>query len=287
MSPKSRPVIQILLHSYTFRDLPLEEAFVAARDFGYDGLELSRVHFDDAAPEADLKRAAELASTYGVPIAVLDFACDFISPDDADRTEAAEKLERNMRAAAKHGVSLMNGYVGVLAEDGQPFSANGSALANDGHYEYAAEALRRAIPLADELGLTLSLEIHMNTIHDTVASMRRLLEDVGVPSLRVTPDPGNMYATSMIDRDPVVLGALSDRLGLFHVKNCRDAAGEIDYSVSLEEGTLDIPAYLHLLADIRYNSPLCIEHVGDGDPRTMAQHDIVYLRQCVEQVPRA
>ena len=270
--------MKIVLHSYAFRDRPLEEAFQAAGEFGYDGLELSRVHFDESRLAEELPEAIALGARYGVAVACVDFAGDLIHEDPGVVEQSAALIDRNIAICTEHDVRLMNGYVGVLIGQPEDFSNNGSALATDAHYETAASALSRLGDSAGEHGLRLALEIHMNTIHDTIDSMLWLLNRVASDHVLATPDPGNMFATKARDRDADALDLLKEKIGYFHFKNCRETDGAYDYSVALEEGEIDMPLYLHKLNQFGYNGPVCIEYVGTGDPRALAQKDIAYFR---------
>lgn len=280
---KAHPELKVILHSYSFRDRPFSEACKAAHDFGYDGIELSRVHFDDERLDDELASAINTADSQGVPIVCVDFAGNFLSEDDRVRENSIALLDRNIRLCSEHGIELMNGHAGVLSEDSNDFGQNGSALASDAHYALAADALRSLGGTAAELGVTLALEIHMNTLHDTVASMARLLDQVDRQNVVATPDPGNMYATSTAERDPEALRRLGERIGYFHFKNCAGEAGNYDYSVDLEHGDIDLFRYLQVLNDLGYTGDVCIEHVGELDPRAVASRDIVYLRECMKR----
>lgn len=275
--------LKIFLHSYTFRDRPLREALQAAEDFAYDGLELSRVHFDETRLQEELPRAVELGGMHNIPITCVDFAGDFFSEDEDAVKRSVALIERNIEICADHGIGLMNGYAGVLFGEPDDFANNGSALATDAHYERAAAALRDLAEIAERCGVRLALEIHMNTIHDTVSSMRRLLDLVDSSHVVATPDPGNMYATNVDDRDPEALDAIRDRVGYFHFKTCRESEGAYDYSAGLADGDIDLSRYLHKLEEFGYNGPVCIEHVGAGDPRACVQEDIAYLRRMLKR----
>ena len=274
--------MKIFLHSYTFRDCPLDEAFQAAEDFAYDGLELSRVHFDESRLKVELPRAVELGGKHNIPITCVDFAGDFINEDKNEVKRSADLIARNIEICAGHGIRLMNGYIGVLVGEPNDFANNGSALATDAHYVQAAAALRPLGEIAGKNEVRLALEIHMNTIHDTVSSTRRLLDLVDSDFVVATPDPGNMYATSVADRVPEALDPLRDRIGYFHFKTCRESEGAYDYSVGLADGDIDVSRYLHKLNELGYNGPVCIEHVGTGDPHACAQEDVAYLRRLLK-----
>lgn len=275
--------MKVILHSYSFRDRPFSEACKAAHDFGYDGLELSRAHFDDKQLDHELASAITTADSQGISIVCVDFAGNFISEDGRVRENSIALLDRNIRICSEHGIELMNGYAGLLSADSDDFGQNGSALASDAHYDHAADALQSLGATAAEFGLRLALEIHMNTLHDTVASMARLLDKVDRDNVVATPDPGNMYATSTAERDPEALRRLGERIGYFHVKNCAGETGNYDYSVGLEDGDIDLFRYLQVLNGLGYTGDVCIEHVGELDPRAVASRDIVYLRECMKR----
>jgi sugar phosphate isomerase/epimerase len=136
--------------------------------------------------------------------------------------------------------------------------------------------------VAEKAGVTLTLEIHMNTIHDTVASTLRLLDLVGSPALLANPDPGNMFATCAEDRKPAALDPLTRRIGYFHLKNCRERHGQFDFSTPLAEGDIDMFRVLQRLPALGYTGPVCIEYVGTGDPHVRAEADIHYVKKCLD-----
>lgn len=275
--------MDIILHSYTFREYPLEEVFRSAKKFGYSGLELHQIHFNPTYMDEELARCLKLAKTYGVPIACVDFKADLIQQDAKSANEAANLLKRGIEACAKRGIKRMNGFTGFLVGP-QPadFGLNGSALATPEHYAQCAERLDLVSEVAEELDVLLTLEIHMNTIHDTVSSTLRLLNLVGSEALLANPDPGNMFATYADDRKPGALEPLARRIGYFHLKNCRQRGTAYDYSVPLAEGDIDFCRVLERLPALGYTGPLCIEYVGNGDPHVRAEADIRYLRQTLD-----
>jgi len=273
--------MDILLHSYTFRDYPIEEAVRAAARFGYAGLELHQAHFNPSYIDEELLRCQKMAKTQGVAIACVDFKADLIQSDAAAANEAANLLKRNIEACAKRGIPRMNGFTGFLVGP-QPgdFARNGSKIAVETQYARCAELLDSVVEVAEREGVTLTLEIHMNTIHDTVTSTLRLLDLVGSPALLANPDPGNMFATCTEDRKPAALDPLARRVGYFHLKNCRERQGQFDFSVPLAEGDIDYFRILQRLPSLGYTGPVCIEYVGSGDPHVRAEADLRYLENC-------
>jgi sugar phosphate isomerase/epimerase len=265
--------MEIILHSYTFRDYSLEDALRAARRLGYTGVELHQVHFNASYPEEEVARCIMLADRRGLDISVVDFKADLVQSDARAADEAAALLQRTIHVCERLGIPRMNGFTGFLTgPEPAAFSKNGSAIATEDHYQRCAERLRSVAKIAQQAGVTLTLEIHMNTIHDTVASTRRLLDLVNSPAVLAAPDPGNMYATCPADRDPVALEPLRNRV---------QRGQTYDFSVVLADGHIDTYRYLRQLLDMGYTGPLCLEHVGSGDPHVPARADIEYVKRCL------
>ncbi len=277
--------MDVYLHSYTFRDYPLEEALRAARSHGYDGVELHGIHCNASYFAKELPRCLERAKQHGTAIRCADFKADLVQDDERAVAEAVSLLKTQIETCAEHGIFLLNGFTGFLTgpEPGD-FPRNGSHIAGEGHYARCAEGLREAAQAAERCGVTLTLEIHMNTIHDTVAATSRLLDLVGSERVLAAPDPGNMWATCAENRRPEAVDPLQGRIGYLHLKNCRLTDAECDFSVGLADGDIDTGSYLKHLADLGYTGPVCLEYVGSGDPHGLAATDIAYIRRCFERL---
>ena len=180
--------MQLVMHSYTFRRYSLREAFVNARRLGWDGIELQPCHFDRERIETELPEAVALGGKLGVPILCVDSGGDFIQDDGAAREAEVRRMERDIEACARCGVSLINGGVGGLVVDRQDYGKNGSALAKDVHYERAADAMRHLGALAAKRSITIVFEIHMNGLVDTIASTARLLDLIGLDNVKANPE---------------------------------------------------------------------------------------------------
>lgn len=278
--------MHVVMHSYTFRTYPLGEALANAQRFEWDGIELQPCHFNRDKIDVELPAAVALAGEFGVPIHCVDFGDDFISDDAAVIEEAVRRTEREIEICAQCGIGLMNGGVGVLVADRDDFGKNGSALAQDVHYERAAAAFKHLGALAAKHGIRLVFEIHMNTLHDTIASTARLLGMIGLDNVMANPDPGNMFATSTAERDPDALDQLDGRIGYFHFKNCVAAAGTYDFSAKLADGHIDLYKWLSKLVAMGYDDAVCIEYCGEGDPHEAARQDLKYLRESLSWIKR-
>lgn len=276
--------MRILLHSYTFRAYHLERAFRKAKEFGYDGIELSTVHFQFSDLENEIPRIRELSEIYALPIVTGDFPADLISSEDSLRT-TIENLRRAIPLFKSLGVEILNGGVGPLAgDDPSDFSRGGSAIAKEEHYERAIKGLKQIVPILEETGLVLTLEIHMNTIHDTATSTVRILEEVGSPLVKANLDPGNMFATAHSEEPLRAIDILGEWMGYIHLKNCRKIGKLYDYTCSLEDGDIDFYKVLSYINEKGYEGDICIEYVGAGDPAPKAKKDISYLKEVLKDI---
>lgn len=277
-------MFKIIMHSYTMRDFPREQAFAHAADCGYDGIELQRVHFKEDYLERELPECLKLSKEYNVPIHCIDFTGDLISDDEAIREESIQLIEKNIRICGGYGIPLMNGFTGFLVADPDNWGANGSAIANDTHFDRAATRLRKLADVARQENVTLTLEIHMNTIHDTIATTARLLDMVDSDQVVANPDPGNMYATSTAEDDPAALDALAGRMGYFHLKNCVRNENAYGYDEFLGDGDIDFAPWLKKIVSLGYDCPICIEYVGAGDAKAAARADLSHLRELLQDI---
>lgn len=274
--------MKLVMHSYTFRTYPFEEAIRSALRFGWAALELQPCHFDRNDIENELPKAAALANNHGIPIHCVDFSGDFINDDAKIRETAVAGMETYIKTCAANGIHLLNGSAGAIALH-EDWGKNGSALATDAHYEIAAEAFRHLGKVAAQHKVEIVFEIHMNTIHDTIASTRRILDMIKLDNVMANPDPGNMFGTSTAERDPEALDQLEGRrIGYMHFKNCEKIGNACNYSVKLADGHIDVYKWVEKLVKIGYDRAICIEYCGEGDPHVAAEQDIAYMRKCLD-----
>jgi 3-dehydroshikimate dehydratase len=265
-----RPV----LHSYALRGHPLDHVLRVAAADGWPAVELSSWHFD---PEfghqsvpAGIAAAVQAAGRYGVEVFCVNYWAVFTAADEAERKMWVERVRTIVDACAAHGVTFVNGAGGWLIRDGEDWdrdwTANGSALASAAHLSRTADCYREVAAYAAERGVRLAVEVHPNTVHDTVAATARLLEMVDHDNLGITLDPANAAVLDAADRDPAVVDRVADRVAHFHLKNCVDAGRVADFSVDAWTGVVDNYRWLARMAALPAVTAVSVEYCGDGDP---------------------
>jgi len=118
------------------------------------------------------------------------------------------------------------------------------------------DTLARAAGLAAEKGVTLALE----TGQESARLLRRTLDDLACPNLKVNFDPANMLLYNM--GDPIeAVEILGPDIRSVHLKDAfpPKVAGEWGQEVPLGEGRANIPLFIHTLRKVGFDGPLCIE----------------------------
>jgi sugar phosphate isomerase/epimerase len=275
----------IIMHSYSLRNFSREEAFTHTAACGYKGIELQRAHFKEQELDSELPQCLRLANDLGLSIHCVDFTADITNDDEKIRQDSIDLIAKNLRICGTHHIPLMNGFTGFLVADADNWGANGSAIAEEKHFDRVTEALIHLCSIAESSNVTLCLEVHMNTIHDTYGTTARLLNRVQSNRLKANPDPGNTFATSAAEHSPLSLDLISESIGYFHMKNCRKTSeGTYSYDGFLGDGEIDFIPYLEKLQSLNYNGPICVEYVGEGDAKAAVKEDIETLRSWLETI---
>jgi len=278
--------MDLLLHSYSLRHYPLGHVFGIAREHGWDGIELVLWHYDAERVEDELTAAVALGGDYGIRIGCVGYAGRFTDSDPQVRAHSVEVTERTIRACARHGITLVNGWAGSLVRDPADWRVNGSAAASPHHYELAAAAYQRLAKVAAAEGVRIAVETHPAAVHDTVAATARLLAMIGDPVVVANPDPGNTYVFGGAERDPAVLDLLAGRIGYFHMKNCLPGEGQANFNVDTAYGCIDNVAWLTKLTALGGIPSLAIEYCGEGDAHPVLAAAPAYARRCLSLAAR-
>jgi L-ribulose-5-phosphate 3-epimerase len=127
------------------------------------------------------------------------------------------------------------------------------------------DTLAKAGQLAAEAGITLAFE----TGQETADLLRRTLDELKAPNLKVNFDPANMLLYDM--GDPIrAVEILGPDIRSVHLKDARRprVRGQWGEEVPLGEGEVDLPRFLQALKRVGYAGPLVIEReVGDQASR--------------------
>lgn len=256
-----------VLHSYSFRNYPLDHILRFAELDGWSAIELSGWHFAADNAHHDISAAVTAGKRHGVTIYCTGYYGDFVTEDQAARKDAIDRVLRVIDASAESGVTLVNGFGGWLQGDnGDDWAGNGSKLAHEEHFERAADAYHQLASFGADRGVRVGIEVHPNTIHDTVATTARLIKLADHDNITMTVDPANAAVINPQDSGPDVLSLAAGKASYFHLKNCLVRDGLTDLTIGTADGIIDNYRWLEKITGMPQIDAVCLEYCGDGDP---------------------
>ena len=188
--------------------------------------------------------------------------------DPALRPERLERFRWALERTRALGLSDLMLHAGFLPEPGDP------------DRKAFLDTLTKVSDLAQAKDITIAFE----TGQETADLLRRTLDDLRCPNLKVNFDPANML---LYDRgDPLrAVEILGPDIRSVHVKDALRPTkpGTWGEEVLLGRGQVNIPEFLRTLQKVGYRGPLCIEReVGNQEQRLAdLAHGVRVLRECL------
>jgi sugar phosphate isomerase/epimerase len=223
-------------------DWTLERCVQAARDYGYDGIELRLIDGVVMGPDADVARIARACD--GLPIACVDTSVSLAQPDPAAR--------------AKHiadGVAMID----IAAALGSPLLRVFGAPPKDADRAAALDAARESMTALAAHGETRGVTVLLET-HDAFCDSASVLNVVrGLPGAGVLWDLLHPYRTGESIETSLI--AYRDTLAHVHIKDGRrpDDGGANWPLTLLGDGDVPIRAMIDALRASGYDGWLSVE----------------------------
>jgi sugar phosphate isomerase/epimerase len=187
----------------------------------------------------------------------------------ATRKERLERFQWGLERTKALGLGDMMLHAGFLPEPGDP------------DRKPFLDTLGQVSQLAAAKGITIAFE----TGQETADLLRRTLDELKCPNLKVNFDPANML---LYDKgDPIrAVELLGPDIRSVHVKDAfrPKTPGTWGEEVPLGEGAVNIRKFVQALQNAGFKGPLCIEReVGDQKARFKdIAHGVRFLRDCLE-----
>jgi sugar phosphate isomerase/epimerase len=314
----SRPVT---LFTGQWADLPLEELAGKTAAWGFDGLELAcwGDHFEvdralDDASYCDgrrelLERHDQRCWALGAHLVgqcVLDPIDErhraILPPEvwgDGDpagvRTRSAERMKDTARAAARFGVTQVNGFTGSQVWHQLYSFPPNDFDAIERAYEEFAEVWAPIMDVFDQEGVRFGLEVHPTEIAYDFVTTRKALDAIDRrEAFGINLDPSH-FAHQFLDAAQFAL-EFADRIYHVHVKDSRRRldglrsilASHLNFGenmrgwdfVSPGHGDVDFEQFFRALNRIGYDGPLSIEWEDSGMDREYgAQDALAFVRR--------
>ncbi|MFO0848790.1 MAG: sugar phosphate isomerase/epimerase family protein [Gemmataceae bacterium] len=229
--------------------------------------------------EGDAMPAAALAAGFRMSGAMLGFPGeDYTTPqtiektggfgDPATRPERLERFKWGLARTRELGLSDLMLHAGFIPDVGDP-----------GRRSFL-DMLAQVADLAARQGVTVAFE----TGQESASLLRRTLDDLKSPNLKVNFDPANML---LYDKDDPLKAVelLASDIRSVHVKDANRPTipGTWGEEVPLGRGQTNTDEFVRALKRVGYRGPLCIEReVGTQMERLRdIEHGVRFLRDCL------
>ena len=248
-------------------DMTAAQAISMAADLGFTSFEVcvgedGPVRLDSAEPELiEIRNHAEQSGVLLHSIGCgLGWSRRLSAADPSERDHAVSVHERSLEIAHTLGAKTLLVVPGVVDAD----SSYETTL------EHSRESIRRLIPTAERLGVSLALENVWNKFLLSPTEMRDYIDSFGSEAVGAYFDVGNIVLYGFPEQ---WLRILDQRVHAVHMKDFRAAVGNFGGFVMLMEGDVNWPAVMDALHAIGYKGPLTAEYGAyPHSLETMLQH---------------
>ena len=275
--------MRVGIFAKTFPRARLEDTLDAVAAAGVDAMQfnLALTGAGASLPETIAPELAaavrDAAAERGLEIAAVSGTYNMAHPEAGVRELGRRRLAVLIGSARALGTSVVTLCTGTRdAEDmwrAHPDNAGAEA------WRDMLGSLTHAVAVAEAHDVTLAIEPEHANVVSSAAAARRLLDEIGSPSLKVVIDAANLLRPGELDDQRPTLEAafalLGDDLVLAHAKDLR-ADGAV---VAAGRGRLDYALYAALLAEARFEGAVVLH----GLDETEVPGSVAFLRSVLGQ----
>lgn len=227
---------------------------------------LKRTGFDGAEPDSGLSRQevleAKEASGLEIPSVVVSthWAQPLSSPDPAVREAGVQGVITALEDANAYGAGCILLVPGIV---------NGAVSYKEA-YERSQQEIKKVIPLAEELGVTIAIENVWNQFLLSPLEAARYVDEFESLAVGWYMDVGNIRTFGFPEQWIRILGS---RISMIHIKEysmqLRNQEGPgAGFRVNYLEGDLDWPAIMSALREVGYSGGYGIAEPSYRNPET-------------------
>jgi len=179
-------------------------------------------------------------------------------PDPKVRAEGLEALKQTLRDGKRYGASSVLLVPAVVS----------SAVSYDEAYKRSQEEIRKAIPLAEELGVKIAIEDVWNHFLLSPLEAARYVDEFNSPAVGWHFDVGNILNYGWPEQWIRILGPRIQKLHIkeFSLKKRDNQGLWKGFDVKLLEGDINWPAVMKALDDTGYHGWAMTEQPGGDSP---------------------
>ena len=252
-----RKIKKALKYSMVGTKDSLTDQFKMLKEIGFDGIDM-----DKPADHAEVRKAMDASGliVHGV-VDYIHWGKPLSHPDPAVRAEGLEGLKTALKDCKAYGGTTVLLVVGVCNKE----------ISYADAYKRSQDEIRKALPLAGELGIKIAFENVWNMMHLSPIEMARYIDEFESPLVGSYFDVGNIVNYGWPEHWIRTLGKRIMKLDIKeYSRKMRDQSGPYaGFKAELGEGDCDWPAVLKALDDIGYTGWGTAEVAG-GDRERLA-----------------
>jgi hexulose-6-phosphate isomerase len=257
-APAKRPIRKAIMWGTVGVKGWVAEKMKAVKEAGFEGVEMNSHMNQDEVVRARDETGLIIPSVCGAK----HWDKPLSDPNPAVREEGLEALKQTLRDAKRYGASSV-----LLV----PAVVNKQVSYNDAYTRSQAE-IRKAISLAEELGVKIAVENVWNHFLLSPLEAARYVDEFNSPAVGWHFDVGNVINYGWPEQWVRILGK---RIQKLHIKEFsrtrRDKEGLWKgFDVPLLEGDDDWPAVMKALDDVGYSGWAMTEQGGGETPAGLA-----------------
>jgi hexulose-6-phosphate isomerase len=252
--PKRRPIKKAVMWDMIKGGKSVRERFDILKEAGFDGVEMNS---PGGPPNDEIKRASEETGVLieGMVDSV-HWRRTLSDPRQDVRDAALAALEQALRDCKELGGTSVLLVPGVVNAE----------VSYDQCYQRSQEQIRKAIPLAERLGVKIAIEDVWNNFLLSPMEAARYVDELNSPAVGWHMDLGNIVAYGYPEQWVRILNKRIVKLHVkeFSRKKMNEEGRGKGFNVKLGKGDIDWKAVMHALDDVGYHTWMCAEVSGGG-----------------------
>ena len=247
---------------WSFPAMSLNDAFVLAKDAGFEGVEVALAEDGEVnlkSTEKDLLKVKEDAKNAGIELysvaSGLYWDYWLTSDDKAEREKAKDIVKIQLNAAATLGADTILVVPGSVNAD---FVSETKVVDYKSAYERSLEAFMELKAEAEKCKVSIGIENVWNKFLTSPMEMRQFIDTIGSDYVGSYFDVGNVLFNGYPEHWARIL---ADKIKKVHFKDYRKAAGGLHGFVDLLAGDVNYPAVMDALKSVGYDGWVSAEMI--------------------------
>ena len=254
-------------------NMPIETCIDHAAAMGFDGIELLLVQMTSE-ENSYLQGLKKRAFHSGLDLMGFSTHQGYLNPDKAYRDENIKKTIHQIELAYKLGIPTMRlntGRWGTSESFDHLMENRGIEPAIEGYTEedgfmWVIDSIEQCLPKAEECGVVLGLENHWG-LGRTAAGVRRIVDEINSPWLRITLDTGNFLEDPYAQLEELAPDAFLVQAKTYY-------GGGKWYTLEL-----DYPRIGEIMRRHNYKGYISLEFEGNADPMEAVPKSLELFRE--------